>query len=199
MKTIVKLLIVAVIVLGAQSSHAVNPHPSVSIRVLDSKSFAFQIGHIENRKIKVSLLDGAGHILFSRQVTRKETFGRKLNLRELPAGSYSLEIKNDIGTLTYPIQLSGQELSIPVDERIATFNPIIRKTNNTVSLVLFSPAKHSHQLSIYNERHELVHGENIEETVSFTKQFDFSEALPGSYSIVINSQGHRYTYMVPVK
>lgn len=199
MKTIVKLLIAAVIVLGAESSHATNPHPAVSIRILDKKSFALQLGQLNHQKIKIALLDESGQILFSRLINRKDSFGRKLNLKELPVGKYSLEIKNELGTLTYPVNLSAGGLAIPVDERTASFNPIIRKTNNTVSLVLFSPAKHTHELSIYNGRNELVYGENIEETINFQKQFDFSQALPGSYNIVINSQGHRYTYMVPVK
>ena len=122
-----------------------------------------------------------------------------MNLKELPTGSYTLEIRDNIGTLSYPIALAEGSLEIPEEKLVATFNPIIKKTHNTVSLVLFSPAKHSHELSIYNENNELVHGEKIEEKVNFNKQFDFSEALPGDYSIVVNSQGHQYTYLVPIR
>ena len=199
MKTIARIVLAAVIVLGAQSSFAVNPHPSVSIRVLDATSFAFRLHLGDKQKLKIALVDESGKVLFSKSIHQEDYFERKMNLKRLPAGSYSLEIQDEIGTLAYPINLAEAKLTIPVDERIITYNPIIRKTENTVSLVLFSPEKHSHQLSIYNENNELLHGESIEETMSYSKQFDFSKALPGSYSIVINSQGHEYTYLVPVK
>jgi hypothetical protein len=199
MKTIVRLIIVAVVVLGAQSSHASNPHPSIAVRVLDAENFAIYMRQITDQKLRVAIKDDAGHVLYSKTIRKRSSFNRKMNLKELPAGQYTLEIRDDIGTLSYPIALAEGSLEIPEDKRVATFNPIIKKTNNTVSLALFSPAKHSHELSIYNERNELIHGEKIEEKVNYNKQFDFSEALPGDYSIVVNSQGHQYTYLVPVK
>lgn len=190
---------VAVIVLGAWSSHGSNPQPSVTVRVLDAESFALYMRQIDGQKINVYVKDKDGSTLYSRSLRNKDTFSKKINLKELPAGVYSLEIRDNIGTLTYPIFLSETRLEIPVDERIATFNPIVRKDDKTVSLVLFSPSGHTHNLSIYNEKHELVHDEKINETINYQKQFDFSEALPGFYSIVINSQGHEYTYHLPVK
>ena len=199
MKTIVRLIIVAVVVLGAQSSHASNPHPSIAVRVLDAKSFAIYMKQITDQKIRLTIKDDAGQVLYFKTIRNNNSFNRKMNLKELPAGQYSLEIRDNIGTLSYPIALAEGSLEIPEDKRLTTFNPIINKTNNTVSLVLFSPAMHSHELSIYNEQNELVHGEKIEKKVNYNKQFDFSEALPGDYSIVVNSQGHQYTYVVPVK
>lgn len=199
MKTIVRLIIVAVVVLGAQSSHASNPHPAVAVRVLDAENFAIYMKQITDQKLRVAIKDDAGQVLYFKTIRKGNSFNRKMNLKELPAGHYTLEIRDNIGTLSYPINLADGSLEIPEDKRLATFNPIIKKTNNTVSLALFSPAKHSHELSIYNAQNELVHGEKIEEKVNYNKQFDFSEALPGDYSIVVNSQGHQYTYLVPVK
>jgi hypothetical protein len=199
MKTIIRLIIVAVIVLGAQSSHASNPHPSVAIRVLDATSFAIYLNQINDQKLKIAIRDEQGNMLYYKLVRNRNSFNRKLNLRELPTGIYSVEIRDDIGTISYPITLEQGVLSVLEDERVATFNPIIRKKSTTVSLVLFSPAKHTHELSIYNAAHELVHDEKVQNTVNFNKKFDFSEAMPGAYNIVINSQGHKYTYMVPIK
>lgn len=199
MKTIVRLIIIAVIVLGAQSSHATSPHPSVTIRVLDATSFALYLKQIEDQRLKITLKDSAGEVLYTKRLRNRNSYDRRMNLENLPAGKYSLEISDNVGTLSYPVKMTVNALQIPVDERVATFHPIIRKQNSTVSLVLFSPAKHSHELSIYNENNVLMHGEKINGTVNYQKQFDFSTALPGSYSMVINSEGQKYTYMIPVK
>jgi hypothetical protein len=199
MKTIVRLIIVAVVVLGAQSSHASNPHPSIRVRVLDAENFAIYMKQITDQKLRVTIKDEAGQVLYNKTIRKSNSFKRKMNLKELPKGQYTLEIRDHIGTLSYPITLAEASLEIPEEKRLATFHPIIKKTNNMVSLMLFSPAKHSHEVSVYNEQNELLHGEKIKEKVNYNKQFDFSEALPGDYSIVVNSQGHQYTYRVPVK
>ena len=64
---------------------------------------------------------------------------------------------------------------------------------------MFSPSQEVHNLNIYNDENELVHSEEISETVNFTRQFDFSQAFPGDYSVVINCSDHVYTYTMPVK
>lgn len=199
MKTIARLIIVAVIVLGAQSSHGSNPHPSVSVRVLDATSFAFYLKQIDGQKLHVSIKDVNGTSLYSTDVRNKSSFSRKVNLKELPEGNYSLEVSDNIRTVTYPIRLGGEVLKVPVEERIATFNPIFRKQDRKVALVLFSPSKQTHDLKIYNEANQLIHDEKIIETVNYQMQFDFSDALPGQYNFVINSQGHEYTYHLPVR
>ena len=199
MKAIAMLIITAVIVLGAQLSQARQPHPEVKFKVLEDQSFALYLGKIGHEKLKISLMDNSGHMLYNKTIDNKNSFKRKLNLHKLPAGNYRLEISDLISTRSYPIFLANKSLIIAKDEMITVFKPILNKSNNTVSLSLFSPAKYSHTLKIYNEHSEVVHGEEIEEKVNYHKQFDFSKALPGSYSIVVKTQGHQYSYLVPIK
>lgn len=199
MKAIAKLFIVAVIVLGAQSSHAKNPHPRARFKVLKEQSFALYLDQLGQQKVKISLLDAKGNILYVKTIRHSTSFKRKINLRQLPEGNYSLEIRDAIGTESYPIAVLSNSLTIEEDKMVTTFNPILRKSDKTVSLSLFSPSKQPHTVKIYNDKSELVHDEEIAQVTNYNKQFDFSEALPGSYNIVINSRGHEYSYIIPVK
>jgi DNA-binding CsgD family transcriptional regulator len=129
MKRIVRLFIVAVIVLGAQSSHGANPHPDVFIRVLDAQSFALYMKQIGNQKLEISIKDESGDILYNKRVRKQDSFKRKMNLKELPSGSYSLEIKDDLGTLSYPIALAREAVQIDAAKRVDRARGKLRKTD----------------------------------------------------------------------
>jgi len=199
MKTIIRLALVAMIVLGSQSSYASKPYPGVTIRVLDMTSFALYIDQIEDQNLKLSIKDKSGNSLYSKSIRSKRSYARKINLKNLPKGAYALEIRDNISTLSYPIVLVEGSLHVRYDQKVETFNPIVKQKPNRLDLALFSPEMHKHQLNIYNDDNELIHEETIEETVNYRKQFDFSKAIPGSYRVVVNSHGHEYRYSVPVK
>ena len=185
MKKVFKLVIAAVIVLGAQFSHASVGHPAVKVRVLDATSFALYMEQIDNQKLSIKIEDESGQILYKKTVRNKNEFQSKVNLKELPEGNYKLEIEDKMGKLSYPILLTANAVEISNDTRIATYNPIFRQKNNNLSLVMFSPSQEVHNLNIYNDENELVHSEEISETVN--------------YSVVINCSDHVYTYTMPVK
>jgi hypothetical protein len=173
-------------------------NPAVKIKPLGNKSFALYITDLGNEKHSIVIKDSEGIILVSQKTRKQDAFAKRFNLNNLVDGAYYLEINDNQKTLTYPINLSDNKLAV-LESAQVKYKPVVKQTGKSMDLMVFSPDKSSYELTIYNENYEIVHDELMSEQTNYQKKIDFSVAAPGSYSVVLNSQGHRYTYVMPVK
>lgn len=198
MKTITRLFAIAVIALGAHSSKASNPNPSVTIRALDQASFAVYLKDIEKTKVKIQILDRNGSVLLTSMVRNKRQFARKFNMGNLSEGAYKLKITDEQKTQVYPILIENKVLSVNYEDILTSYKPVVKYVNKSVNLMVFSPAKEKHTLKIYNNENVVLHDEIIEEEVNIQKRLDFTAANKGTYRIVISNQENAYTYLMAV-
>jgi hypothetical protein len=195
-----KLLLTVAFWITGLIGYCGSQNPVVKIKEVDNKSFALYITSLERNEIQVFIKNDQGSILTEDKAQSKEkVFARKFNLRELQAGTYTLEIVDNIMTRSYPIEVSNTQINVIENKMIASFKPVIRQKEGMVGLMVFSPAQQAHEITIYNENFDIVHDETLEKEMNIQKKFDFTTAAPGDYSIVINTQGHKYTYSIPVK
>ena len=75
-------------------------------------------------RVRVALKDANGHLLFSEFVTRNDTkFRMRLDLNELPDGSYTVECSNGVDTTRQTVTLSTNTPEIP--KRILMTDPLV--------------------------------------------------------------------------
>jgi hypothetical protein len=175
-----------------------STNPIVKIKPLGNKTFALYLSDLGNQKHSILIKDSEGVILVSQKTKKQEAFAKRFNLNNLVDGAYYLEIDDNQKTLTYPLNLSNNKLAVLESVQVR-YTPVVRQTGKSMDLMVFSPDKSSYELKIYNEDYEIVHDELLSEQTNYKKKIDFSVAAPGSYSVVLNSQGHKYTYVMPVK
>lgn len=182
------------------SGYSFSHNPIIKIKEGNNKTFALYLSSLNKSVIRVSIKNDQGSILTEYKIKSKANgFARKYNLKDLQNGTYTLEIADNIMTRSYPIEVTNNRVNIEENAMFASFKPIIKQNEKMVGLMVFSPGQQAHEVTIYNENFDIVHDEILEKETNVQKKFDFTAAAPGDYSIVINTQGHKYTYSIPVK
>ncbi len=86
---------------------------------------------------RVSILDKDNIALLQVTVAAGESYGKLLNLKALPAGSYRLSIDTDLFTTIQPFRIVGTFIDVTSNDRFTTYKPYVRYEENTVNLTYF--------------------------------------------------------------
>lgn len=200
MKRFTKVLLIVVALLSYNTQvYATNPPLSIAMKYVGDKSLALYLMNCDNQKTKISILDNNGSTLHSKTVKKQLKYAEKYNLRNLPSGQYLVEIRNEMITTSIPILIKDETISVLGNERITTFKPFMKHNNNEIDLMLFSPEKVQHQFTIYDENYNAIYNEVYAKEANIQKKFDIAALDPGDYSVVINSNGHKYIYNMSLR
>ncbi|MBK8567324.1 MAG: hypothetical protein IPN76_29375 [Saprospiraceae bacterium] len=118
MKKTIKL-IVAMLLFGAVTTFA-NQMPSPLSRLLvsieksadNSTSLDLRLANLEKKGTLVLLQDVNGNNWFSQYVSRKAGFAKRLNLKGMPDGTYTLTISQQDATVIQALRLSNGVLEV---------------------------------------------------------------------------------------
>lgn len=110
---IVAMLLVAATVFANQLPVA-PPRLLVNIeKASEPAALEVRLANIEQKSTLLLLQDGSGKIWFSQHIWRKHGYARKLNLKGMPDGTYTLSINHDDATVIQVLRLSGGVLEVP--------------------------------------------------------------------------------------
>ncbi len=113
-------LIVAMLLLGATTTFANQMPTSPLSRLLvsieksadNSSSFDLRLANLEKKGTLILLQDVSGNNWFSQYVSRKAGFAKRLNLKGMPDGTYTLTISQKDATVIQAMRLSGGVLEV---------------------------------------------------------------------------------------
>ena len=201
MKKSIKILtIVFAILIASTNGFSTDPSTAVRIKSMGIRNFGVYIDNYNSKRIKISLRDTTGFVLYKKNIKHEGSYSQKYNLSNLPKGRYVLNLEDDISLRSYTIVLSDSELTVvdslvvSTKKNIAAFKPFMRHRGDILDLMVFSPELAKHEIKIYNQQNEIIFSEVEDKKMNIAKQYDFSLLESGIYDFVILTQGHRYNY-----
>lgn len=169
----------AVLVIVGSVAFANNPEKekettSSKVAVVQNTNQKFKLVYLEESagKVKVNIKNSSGSIVHSQSVENEEGFAQQYDFAKLPLGKYTFEIIRPDGTKI--IQKVQHKAAIAEAEIKADVLSI--SENKKFRLAVIKYNDRPVDVSIYNERNELIHSETIKSKAGFRKIFDLSEA-----------------------
>ena len=116
MKSLIKVLCVALVLFASNTIYAGNGEPGFSIKKSGEKVLHFDGKEMMLQSLEISFLDEKGAVLFTEYVTDPTTFDRNYNLEELPNGQYFLQIKLATKKMILPVTIETEGLKIDLEQ-----------------------------------------------------------------------------------
>ena len=196
-----KKLIAAVVALFAicSVSYGQVQNTSAFIKPQSDKSFALYLNEIDFPSVKISIKDNEGRNLYTKTVKNQDSFAKKFNMSQLPQGSYMLSLEDEQSIQNIPLSVIDQTVQIEMDEKTRIYKPFVKQDAEMLDVMVFSPKKMQHQITIYDDANQVVYNETINEQVTIEKRYNLTNLAPGKYNITIESNDYRYSYIMPIE
>ena len=179
------LLCIATFVVRASS-------PEVTVVDAGQKSFALYIENAESNYIQVALKDKNGVTLVNDRIRKADSFGRKYNLVNLPAGDYQLFVEDGPKIVTQPITVNETSLQIPVQRKTEIFAPAVQLNQDKLDYTLLCLNPTAVTIEIIDEVGHTNYAASTEEKGSIQRRFNLSNLSSGQYTIITKLKGDSY-------
>ena len=101
------------------SPAAVSPGEiTFKTRTVDNKSIAIQLYNLDKEKTTVQVQDREGNVYYQKRINNHNGFSMLLDLKQLPEGSYILQVNREDGAMSQVVRVTetGLLLSQIVEE-----------------------------------------------------------------------------------
>ena len=140
--------------------------------------------------VQVMLMDSDLNVIYSEKMTQGH-FSKKLNLKDLTDGVYFLSADDNMTKYSYTIVLDNNDVKIvESDEDI---KPFFRKTDNMIFMNYLNLDKSKLSIKIYDTESRTVFTQEVADEMIVEKAFNFADAFPGTYTVIVKSAGKTYT------
>ncbi len=194
MKKIVRSIAVVVLMFVAATGLAKEPKLSLTPNVKKSLDFEMDITSCQTI---VSIVDLAGEIIFTEKIATGISYAKKFDLKNLPGGSYFLEVDNSLKETIFEFLIEDSKIKIA--ERKENVKPIFRKNEGRVFVNFLNLEKEAVEIKVLDSESRLVFEETISGEMLIEKVFNFETALKDDYTVVIKTKEDRYYETVTVK
>jgi hypothetical protein len=196
MKTTIKKMILAVMVITLVSANAIAFEDS--LKVNDEKSFDLVLTEV-TKQTQISLLDKRNNVLFTKTIEGGENFSKTFNLELLAEGDYFVEIEDEIKLKRLALEVNENDVTSCSSSQHEYFKPVVNEKGSTVYVSHFSPSMDPLYVAIYNNKNEMIHEEILKGKMDLGKKFDFSRTYSGEYRFYLESNGISYDHLVYVE
>lgn len=186
-------IIVFLLIFCAWSTSHANS-PSSVITQFQGESIILMSQQKVTTPMQVRLIDLEGKILLSENL-ELQSFTKNYNLKNLPNGSYNLEISNDYEILIKTVSIDERVISFISEE--VTYKPhfFIKGKTCTISLLSFG---NKATIEVVDESGAELFTETIKDQNSISRKYDFSTARIGQYNLNIFYEGQVYSQKVNI-
>ncbi|WP_405383387.1 T9SS type A sorting domain-containing protein [Maribacter sp. LLG6340-A2] len=140
--------------------------------------------------VQIKLMDSDLNVIYSEKVS-EGIFSKKLNFKDLADGVYYLSADDNLKNYSYTIVLDKNNVKIvDADEDI---KPFFRKTNNMILMNYLNLDKSKMSIKIYDTEGRTVFAQEVTDELIVEKAFNFTDAFPGVYVVIVKSDGKTYT------
>jgi hypothetical protein len=140
------------------------------------------LSNLEGKTTYIELVDAQGHVIYSRMVTNRRSFGKQLNVERLEDGQYALYIKHTTLNVMQPILIENSNISIYAMTRQEKIAPKMNYANRMFTFQL------TEQEQAVATRLEILDGTTVIYTLEekmtdhVVKQFNLDQLASGTYT-----------------
>ena len=195
-----KKLIAAVIALFTicSVSYGQVQNTSAFVKTQSDKSFALYLNEIDFPSVKISIKDDEGRNLYMKVLKNQDSFAKKFDMSQLPQGAYTLSLEDEQSIQNIPLSIVDSNVQIDMDEKTRVYKPFFKQDSDMLDVMVFSPAKSQHQITIYDDANQVVYNETIDGQTTIEKRYNLANLAPGKYNVTIESNDYRYAYLMPI-
>ena len=185
------LLLIPVLVMALASVKA-SDLPTLSIA--KDKSFVLNANDWKMDELTVSFLSSDGEEIYSEIFQPSDKKIRKYNLRELPAGTYTVVVANYSKSISYDLVYAG-DLVTEVSEGEIYYTPQVFSDDQKIDINLLSLNK---KVKIYlsDASGHGLHSEVIKHAPVVTRRINISRLNKGMYNLSINVDDKWYNHTI---
>lgn len=166
--------------------------PTISLQQKDSKSFTLLLEELNQQAYTIQLKDRAGVRLFQEKLVGKAAFGKVYNLKNLPAGVYTLTVENKQTLFSQVITIEGASLKINTENWKTSYKPHFNHGYDHLDLIFLQLENWSTKVEILNIDNEVIFTKTIKETGSICLRFDTQKLDYGDYTFKVSVGGKTY-------
>ena len=179
-------------------SFAQVQNTSAFIKPQSDKKFSLYLNEIDFPSVKIKLTDDQGRNLYSKTVKNQASFAKQFDMSQIPQGAYILSLEDERSVQYIPLSVSVKNVEIEMDEKTRFFKPYFRQDASMLDVMVFSPEKSAHRITIYDESNQVVYNETVDGQMTIEKRYDLAKLAPGRYNITIESNNNKYSYLMPI-
>lgn len=188
MKNIVKITTVVAFMLATVAGMAREPKLNV-LSAGKAKSVVLTM-EASSKGVQILLMDADLNVIYAENMS-EGFFSKKLNLKDLEDGKYFLSADDNLKRYSYTILLDDNNVKIvEADEDV---KPFFRKTEKMVFLNYLNLDKANLSIKVYDAENRTVFSQEMSEEMIVEKAFNFTDAFPGTYTVVVKTAGKTYT------
>jgi len=166
--------------------------PEVSVVYAGNKTFALYLDQAQKETQLVKLKDKYGQVLLSDRARTTESFARRYNLMNLPAGEYFLTVEDGTRTFVQPITVTINALNIPENALKTVFTPSVVVSTARIDYTLLCLDETAVTIEIIDEFGRKNYTATTQEQGSVQRRFDIRSLTPGTYSVVTKLKDNQF-------
>jgi hypothetical protein len=199
MKSLIKILLLGALLSGFNELHAGNCSTVTKIEHAGAKSIAVYMEFPVATNAYLTVRDQTGALIFSEVYRDITVFAKKIDLANLPEGSYSLEVEGPQKIHVYGVRLSADQLLIEGGKPKVIYKPAFVQRGNFMDITMLLLDEPSATVKIFAPDGELLKTQVFENTKSLQKRYDLSQLPPGTYSFVVSAGEKTFTQYLTVR
>lgn len=193
MKSSISFLLGVLVLLSITSIELSAMDPGVKImKIAFSKKMNIQIASIKT-ETTILFRTANGITLIEDQVLPQQNFDRVFDLKDLPDGFYTIEIRDWQKEITQPIEVVEEEIFILYRKRKEIFSPFIQQRSHLVDVSLLNPAIDDVKIKVIDDWGNTVFESEMKQVMKVEKRLNLKDLDRGNY-IVIVSTSHKSYY-----
>jgi len=196
MRNLNKILLAAAMVVASTFALANDVKPNVKVERSGAKAFAV-IACGNNAETQIKLISENGSTIYSASSQTGESFGKRLDLNNLPAGMYALEVENRETYSSTPIKIGQDSAFVNAEEQITIIKPVINQNGEKIDIILPEDADAVTMISIYDAENRRLVKEAL--STEGLKRFDLSKLEKGAYTVRFQTKGKYFMQSVSIK
>jgi hypothetical protein len=128
-----------------------------------------------------------------REVITEQTYMKRYNFSELPAGEYQVEVKSRNGISTEAFRVSAER------QQAVYFKPAIQVEEDVIKVAFMNRNHDSVTLKLFADNGELLYEETVASQQAYAKGLNVSKLQPGQYSLALFGDNYTYSKSLEVK
>lgn len=175
---------------------ALAKEPRLSLTPNEEKSLNFKMDTTPEQTL-VTIVDTNGEVIFTEKIATGKTYSKKFDLKNLPDGSYFLEVEDTLKEKVFAFVIQNSKVIIAEGKENA--KPVFRNKNGKVFLNLLNLKNEVVKIKILDSDNRVVFQETIVDEIVIEKVFNFEDAFKDNYTVVVQNKKDTYFEDVSVE